>query len=606
MKRRKKIMFMKSSKTDLRLQVLLIFFVGVFSVLVFRLWTIQVYRQEEYKNRSERNYYRHITVPSKRGMILDSELKPLAMDTDFWNVWIPIETQKGKRIVTDEIKTTLSLLSQILDEPYKYEILERNYRMNPRDTYYKQNRVCVAKSINRRKYFAINARQIEFPKEAMIFTEAVPTRWYGEHPIASHVLGYTTEINERELKMKRYKGYSPGDRIGVSGIEWKYESYLRGEDGVNRIIVNKYEIQQGRPVEEKPAIPGNNVVLNIDADLQSASEDILKTSRGVIIVANPKDNSILAMASSPTFNPNYFSRDFRKYTEDTSRPLLNRAISGTYPPGSVLKVFEVFALMEELKISSKHTEYCPGFFSLGGSRPQRCWKREGHGTVSLIDAVSVSCDVFFYKTVHDLGIERLYPWMCDFGFNDKTGIDLRNELNVPFPSPNTIYPWYPGYTINTSIGQGDVCLTPIQISTALCAIANGGTIYPPRVAKKVVSPDGTVIKTFDPVPAGKIEASTKTWEAARKGMWEVVNRKWQGTGRRVKRDDIELAGKTGTAQSNREDPHAWFVCYGPFEDPSISITILIEYGGHGGEDASPLVHRLLDVYLGHDKSKDPV
>ncbi len=610
MSNRKKILIVKSSKVDLRLKVLLFLFTAVFAIIVFRLWTIQIYRQDEFVKLAERNYIREIPVPSKRGMIKDRNGNILAMDVDYYDIWVPIESsRKGKRIVTEPLKSTLTLLSQILDT--SYENLERAYKRNRRDEYYKQNRVCIAKSVDKKKYAAIKTREIEFPAEAMVFTEKVPTRWYGYGSMASHILGRTGEISAAELKQSRYENYSPGDRIGLGGIEWKYEEYLRGQDGINRVKVNNSEIQQGKAVQMKPAIPGNDVILNIDSNLQQAAELILGASIGVIIAADPRDNSILAMASSPRFDPNDFSQHAVEYFTDPSAPLTNRAIAGKYPPGSVQKVFEVFALMEELHYTKNHTEYCPGIYKPFGGDGWRCHKREGHGNVNMIDAVCLSCDVFFYKTVSQLGIERLFTWMSYFGLNEKTGIDLRGEQFEPYPNPakkmiDKHESWYPGDTINASIGQGLILLTPIQISTGICAIANRGTLYHPQVAQKIVSPDNQTVKTFEPVAYGEIEASTKTWETVHEAMYEVVNRPYQGTGRRVKDEEFVLAGKTGTAQVPGDKTHAWFVCYGPFENPQIVITILIEHGGHGGEHASPLAKQLLDVYLGRVSLKDLV
>ncbi|RJP32812.1 MAG: penicillin-binding protein 2 [Candidatus Omnitrophota bacterium] len=604
MSHRKKILIMKSSKVDMRLQVLLFLFTAVFAVLVFRLWTIQIYMQDDFIKLAERNYYRLIPIPSKRGTIKDRNGNILAMDVNYYDVWIPIHAKNGKRFVSEDIKTTLNLLSHILEVPY--EDLEGLYRRNKRDSYYKQNRVCVAKRIDKHKYAAIVTRQIEFPKEAMVFTEKVPTRWYGYGSMAAHVLGITGEISPEELNLARYAGYSQGDRIGLRGIEWAYEKYLRGQDGLNRVTVNNHEIQQGRPIEVKPAVPGNDVILNLDINLQQAAELVLGASKGVVIVADPRDNSILAMASSPRFDSNNYSRDFRKYYNDRSAPLTDRAIAGKYPPGSVIKVFEVFPLMEDLRFTPGHTEYCPGSFSLPGNT-WRCHERNGHGYVNMLDAVRLSCDVFFYKTIDQLGIERLFTWMATFGLNQKTGIDLRNELYTPYPNPGQKMatkrePWYRGDTINTSIGQGDVSLTPIQISTGICAIANRGTLYQPRVAQKVIDPDNNEVEVFSPQVTGKIEAATKTWDAAHKAMWEVVNGV-SGTGRRVKNEKFVLAGKTGTSETGvkgkGKEPHAWFVCYGPYEHPEIVITILLENGGHGGEHASPLAKKILDVYLGN-------
>ena len=604
MKPVKNPLVLKSPNVDRRLQVFLFLCLVSFAVLIFRLWTIQIYQKEKYEAQSERNFERKVLVQSKRGIISDRNGRTLAEDKNNWDVWIPIKQQKGKRIVTPEIKTSLEILSQILG--IHYDILERRYLNSSRDPYYKQDRICVEKRIPYDKYVAILSRNIEIPKDASLFPEKVLTRYYRYGDTACHLLGQTGEIDAQELEKEQYKGYNPGDYNGKTGIEYQCESYLRGVNGVNMIYVDKYEIQRGQIQEVTPAVPGNNVVLSIDMELQQAAERILGASYGVIIAADPRDNSILAMACSPRYEPNRLSPAI--FT-DPGRPLFNRAVSGLYSPGSVIKIFETFALMEEMKIPAQYSEFCPGEFSLpGSSKVWKCHQKGGHGKVNLIEAIRYSCDVFFYKTVGaKLGIDRLVPWMEHFGLDAKTGIDIPGESYYPFPSRNTIKDWSPGFTVNIAIGQGQILFTPIQISTGVCAIANGGTLYKPRLAQRIVAPDGQVLKTFEPAVNGKVHASTATWNTIHQAMWEVVNHPG-GTGRRVKNDRFILAGKTGTVEVGvpGREPHAWFVCYGPYENPQIAITVLVENSGHGGEVASPLAKQLLEVYLKRGQSQDLV
>ena len=591
----------KSHGVERRLQILIFLCIAAFSILSFRLWTIQVYQHDLYKEKAKYNYVRQVPIKAERGMILDRNGSILARDETFCDIWVPIKTAHGRKAVTPDIQRSLVMLSEILETPE--DRLERTYLNSPRDLYYKHARVRVAKRVSYEKYVTITERLIEFPEEAMVFPEKVTTRFYPKQDLAAHVLGRNGEIDKVELQSEKFKDYASGDWIGKSGVEKQYESYLRGVDGVMEVTVDKHEIQRGEPKIVKPPQPGKNVVLNLDYDLQLVAEQVLGVSRGVVIVSTAKDNRILALATNPRFNPNHYIRDFGKNYFDPEKPLYHRAISGRYPPGSVFKIFELFPLLEELKLEANHTEYCPGLFIYPGSeKPWKCDKEEGHGSVSLIDAVCLSCNVFFYKTVEKLGINRLYYWMDKFEFNDKTGIDLPGEEAVPFPSPKTISPWFAGYTINMAIGQGDIHLTPIQIHTAAVAIANGGYFYRPQVVNRILeegerSPEGKALVEFAPqMFADPIQASTKTWEIVRRGMWEVVNNP-RGTGRRVKRNDFVLSGKTGTAQNPGGLPHGWFVCFGPFDKPEVVITVLVENCGHGGEMASPLASRVLDVYL---------
>ncbi len=590
MKRKKSPLHSKPNLVDRRLQVFLLLVIGVLCILVFRLWTIQIYQNEKYVKLSERNFYREVPVLSERGRILDRNGWVLASDENYWDVWIPIAKRSGgKNVVVPEVKMSLELLSDILDEPYSS--LEAKYTNGRRDIHYKQNRVRVATRIPWQYYVAIRERTIEFPSKAMVFTQPAPTRRYWFEETAAHILGYTSEINKRELAARTKMGYKSGDRIGRTGIERQYELLLRGIDGVNQVIVDKYEIQQGQATPKELAKPGSDVVLHLDKDLQQAAEMILGVSDGVMIATDPRNGAVLAMASNPRFNPHHPSA----YMNDPKQPLFHKAVSGFYEPGSVFKVFETLALLETegFHVNPTDTVFCSGVFTLGGN-PWRCHKREGHGHLDMYGAVAKSCNVYFYTKISQLGFDRLYPWLSEFGFNRLTNIDLPNEKIEPFPTPK-----YKGDTINMSIGQGDVLLSPIQVATALNAIANRGTVYQPQLAHKILAPDEQVLQVFKPKVAHQIEAATKTWDIIHQSMWDVVNA--GGTGRRILMpdDDFEIAGKTGTAQTSIGDlTHAWFVCFAPYDEPEIAITIITELAGHGGEQAAPLARQLLDVYFG--------
>ncbi len=591
-----------------------------FVFLVFRLWTIQIYQNEKFKNIAQDNYQRRVVVPSQRGKIRDRYGYILAEDVNFWDVWIPFKrNSRGERIVTKEIDTTLQILSGILERPYN--TLVHRYKTVPTDINYKHLRVCIEERIPFNKYIAILERKNEFPDEAMVFTVEMPTRSYRYGDLAAHVLGYTRKIGPKELQQKRYEGYSHRDRIGKSGIEDEYEEFLRGQDGINLIYVDKHEIQRGGAVEVKKAISGNDVFLTIDYKLQQAAELVLGASRGAIIVSNPNDNSILALASSPRYDPNYRITHNSQYITDPDHPLYHRAIASWYPPGSVFKPFELFALLEDLNIDPDDTVYCPGRFSLPGGPTWRCHKLAGHGKMDMINALARSCDVYFYEMVGNrLGMEQLAAWAINFGFNDITGIDIPGEKNYPFPFRIINGK---GDKINLSIGQGRLVLTPLQINTALTAIVNRGMLFKPRVSQRIEFVDpNKPDKTFESQLAGTIEATSETFSLVHKAMYEVCNNLVNGTGRRiydqdpdqpwryVQDEDFIVAGKTGTAQTasleSGHPSHAWFVCFGPFEDPEIVITVLVENGGHGGDVAAPMAKKIIEVYRGDVELQDLV
>ncbi len=611
--RLKKSLIPKTSRASRRMQVMLFLTLLAFAVLSFRLWTIQVLSHGDYKKLASINYVRQIPIPSMRGRILDRNGITLAKDELFYDIWVPILIVKKERAVTPEMDQTLSILATYLKldsqtvEEYKAKLVDR-YLNRPRDTYYKHARVRLEKEVHHSKVFPIYARQnIEFPPEAPVFVERVQKRNYPKQDLAAHVLGFTGEVSAYQLQSSEYSDYRPGDLIGKEGIEKQYETYLRGKEGIKQVFVDKFEIQRGEATILEKAEPGSNIMLNIDYDLQFVAEEALGASRGVIIVSDPRDNSILAMASNPRYNPNNYSQNLSRYESDPRDPLYHRAVLGTYEPGSVMKIFEVVALMEELNMPPTHTESCGGLYLYGGTSGKiHCHKRAGHGSVNLTDAVRRSCNIFFYKTVQDLGFERLYYWMTEFGFSNKTGIDLPYENVGKYPTMQNLHSSQRlSELIMLGIGQGSLVVSPLQIHTAVCAIANGGKLYPPRLAKKILPPDVIDPDAKSLVPLNEsrepktIEASPETWENVQHAMWEVVNN--LGTGRRIlpliEREDFVAAGKTGTAQNSGPDTHAWFVCYGPFEDPTIAITVLVEHSGHGGDVASPLVAPIINEYL---------
>lgn len=612
MKRQKIVLTPKSTKVDRRVHMFLFLVMAVFTIMVFRLWTIQVYRQEDYKKYALDNQNRPVPVQSIRGDIRDCNGKILAKDVNYRDVWITLNLEGGRPVVTPAVRKSLELLSDILGRSYKR--LEYDYLHKERDPFYKQVQVCVAQRIPPHKYVALEERILEFPEEAMIFPRKVPTRYYHYGSLAAHLLGTTGPVDEKEKGLEQYAEYAPYSLIGKSGVEKQYESDLHGADGINLITVDKNEIQRGPTVELKPAVSGNHIVLNIDYKLQYAAEQILGASAGAIVVSTT-NNAILAMASNPRFDLNEFHNKHGQYVLDPMKPFMHRAVAGKYEPGSVFKIFESFALLEELKISPEATVFCPGHFDIWGNR-WNCMKKEGHGSVDFYRAICVSCNVYFYdmvgKKLNYPDGRRLYKWASEFGFTDRTGIDLPDEPPAAvFPSKDTSrnpkYPYTPGVGVNNAIGQGGVWLSPLQVNTAVCSIANNGILYKPRLAKKILSHDGEVVRTIEPDIAGRLDAGAQTFEIVHKGMWEVVNNP-RGTGRSLKDyPSFTLAGKTGTAQpGNRGDPHAWFVCYGPFENPEIVITVMIENGGHGGEVCCPLARKLLDVYLGYASLEDLV
>jgi penicillin-binding protein 2 len=612
MVRKKIILVLKSPNVDRRLQIVLFFCFSVFAVLLFRLWTIQIYQQDVYIEKAKLNYVRDLPIKCKRGRILDRYGRTLAEDINFYELWIPIKTDGRKRIIDTNIKKSLTLLSKIIDTPY--DVLTERYLEGTREKHRKFYQIRIAEGIPFDQYVTLVTRQLEFPKEAMIFPVKVPERFYPYGSAAAHVIGYVRAISPNELKQERYAGYKKDDKIGKAGIEQHYETYLRGKDGSQQVFVDNLEIQRGRPVSTVKPIPGHDVILNLDIELQMAAERILGVSKGSIIISDPRDNSILAMASSPRFDPNTFSRDFTKLVSDPNAPMHHRAIQSVYPPGSVFKIFEAISFLEDLHISPDKTEFCPGSFRPPGvARAWKCWKHAGHGTMNMKDAIKHSCDVYFYKMGLRLTTEGMYNCCQQFGLNERTGIDLGGEVLASFPRQVK----YQGDVINLSIGQGDLSLSPIQLNSALCAVANRGTVYTPRVASQILSPTGESAVRIEPKISHFVEAATSSWDIVHQAMFEVVH-EW-GTGsaiwnipeeqyrvNKLLRDaDVTVYGKTGSAQAGNHLPtHAWFSCFARSGHKELAMTIIVEHVGHGGSIAAPMAREILEYFYSQDPTED--
>ncbi|MFH1739307.1 MAG: penicillin-binding protein 2 [bacterium] len=562
----------------------------VVSILVFRLWSLQFLEGEQYRERSVANYEQRVEILSQRGSILDRNMNPLVEDIRNYNLFF----NTAHHPTSDELSRTLVTLSEITGKSEKYL---RN-RLTGRQPDHRGRRL-ILEGISFPTMVAIGERALVLPGIVM---EPVPGRNHRYGDLAAHVLGRDGEIDAARLEQSRERGYGLGDRIGMSGVEYTYEESLRGRDGWQIIQTDSLGRQRDVLRVERPPQAGKDIVLSLDLGLQKKAEEILGASKGVIIALDPRTGAVLTMASSPRYDPNTFQKEYVHLIQDRSHPLTNRAIAGLYAPGSVFKIFEAFGLVEE-GIVNEHTRVsCPGQFSLGGDAVWRCWKKYGHGPVGLVEALRISCDVFFYQTAgRGLKKAKIATWARNFHLGMLTGIDLPYEKAEPFPPRNMKRSWYPGDTINASIGQGFVLVTPIEIAAAAAAVANGGTLYAPHVAAGVIDSSSKYapIRPIPPQITGTVKASPKTWKLVTEGLWEVVNAP-NGTGRRCYIEGFPMMGKTGTAEVGGRDPHAWFVCFGPVRDdntPEIVVVVLLEHGGHGGESASPLAKEFLEFYL---------
>jgi penicillin-binding protein 2 len=442
--------------------------------------------------------------------------------------------------------------------------------------------------------------------------------------MTAQIIGFTGEVSREELDRSTAGKFSSGDIIGKFGIEKFLDSHLRGKSGAEQVEVNVAG-KAIRSLGRIPATTGDNVVLTIDSALQEAAWSALGNRAGAVVVLDPRNGAVLALVSSPSFDPNLFNggisfNDWERLSNDPGHPIENRSISGQYPPGSTYKIVLAAAALEEGLITPETTFYCNGTFELG-DRVFHCWQAKGHGNVNLHRAIVESCDVYFYNLGKLLGVDRIATYARAFGLGTPLGIDLPREKSGLIPTKQWKLSrlresWQMGETISLAIGQGFNLVTPIQLANAYATLANGGTLYRPRLIKQLESLDGHVVKIFQPEKQGVLPVRPQYIQAINQALWGVVNEKG-GTGYILKRQEQDVCGKTGTAQviglpqdekarkakrvSADFRDHALFVCFAPYENPEIVVAVIVENAGHGGSAAAPVARKVIDTYFAQKK-----
>ncbi len=448
--------------------------------------------------------------------------------------------------------------------------------------------------------------------------EPVSARDYQYGDLASHLIGYLGEISQIELAKQDPGEYVSGDPIGKQGLEKMLEKELRGTPGAAMLEVDAHGFEQ-KHVSTQESVPGNSVQLTIDLDLQKAAEDAMVGQAGAVIATEVNTGRLLVLASAPNLRLAEFiggisKTSWKEMLDDPLRPLTNKAIQGQYPPASTFKIITALAALNEGVITPETSFHCSGALHFG-NRDFNCWKKGGHGTVSLHRAIAESCDVYFYQAGLRMGIDTLAGYAQSLGYGTKTGVLLEHEKNGLIPTSAwklATYKdkWHEGETLSVAIGQGFDLTTPLQVNRMMAAVANGGTLYEPQFVEKLIKSNGEVVQSFTPVVQGKFKGSAGSLALVRDGLMAVVNSPG-GTASRAKIPGITVAGKTGTAQVvhrataeaiQGEIPykyrdHAWFTCYAPAERPQIAVTVLIEHGKHGGSAAAPVARKVLMKYF---------
>jgi len=593
-----------------KFKLLFIIVAAALSLLVMRLWYLQVIKGDELRQRSENNSVRLWKIKPMRGLIMDDGRRVLVDNQPSFDiVFIPNRTKDIRKVIErikelyTERSLTFSSLSSLPDrvKPFVPVLLERNISME--------------------KLAVVETHALELPG---VVTEVTPIRQYLNGEMTAQVIGFTGEVSREELDRSTAGKFSPGDIIGKSGIEKFLDSHLRGKNGAEQIEINVAG-KAIRSLGRIPATTGDNVVLTIDSALQEAAWSALGNRAGAVAVLDPRNGAVLALVSSPSFDPNLFterisSEDWDNLSNDPRHPMENRSISGQYPPGSTYKIVVAAAALEEGLITPETTFHCNGTFELG-DRVFRCWQAKGHGNVNLHRAIVESCDVYFYNLGKMLGVDRIAAYAQAFGLGAPLGIDLSREKSGLIPTKqwklsHLRQSWQMGETISLAIGQGFNLVTPIQLANAYAVLANGGTLYRPRLVKQLESYDGHVVKVFEPEKQGVLPVRPENIEIINQALWGVVNEKG-GTGYILKRPEQDVCGKTGTAQviglpqdekarkakrvsANFRD-HALFVCYAPYGNPEIVVAVILENAGHGGSAAAPVARKVIDTYFSRKK-----
>ncbi len=579
-----------------------------FLCLLMRVWYLQILKGDGLRELSENNRVRLVALPPIRGAIKDRNGEVLVSIRPSFNLYITPEDSR-------DVDGVLGFLLEKIQFDKKKVL--KNIEEAP-----SFGNVLIKADVSREDVAFVEENNRNIPGVHLIVE---PLRNYVYKDLAAHVLGYLGEISKEKLESQEEPDYQLGDLVGKDGIENIYEKELRGKKGYKEVEVDVAG-RELRTLRMLPPQSGNHLTLTLDLRVQQALEQLLASRdenlvTGSVVAMKVKTGEIVAIASKPSFDPNAFAagisrRNWRKLLFDPEHPLQNKAIDGQYPPGSTYKMVTAYAGLEEKAITPESTIFCPGYFNLGRGT-YRCWKKSGHGRMTVYDALVQSCDVFFYTVGNRVGIDALAKYAKKFGLGNFTGVRLNGEK--PGLIPSTLWKmkarnkgWLSGETISAAIGQGYNLVTPMQQAAMMSVISNGGLLVRPFLVKRVEDPNGSVVKDFFPDLQKKIDINPDTLSIIRKGLLGVVNAP-HGTGQKARLKDVLVSGKTGTAQvvkmksyeenvPEEEIPyrfrdHAWFVSYAPFEDPEIAVSVIIEHGGHGGSTAAPIARGVLETYF---------
>ncbi|MFO1464526.1 MAG: penicillin-binding protein 2 [bacterium] len=595
-----------------------------FGVAFYRLVDLQLVHGEKYLRFSQLNTLREIPMPAPRGKILDREGRVLAENRPSFTLRLnPAQVKDAERAIR-----TLAYLLEWDSEAVREKLGAKrpNSLLSP---------ALIAKDLDRDQVARIRLRMSRIntgmmPELDLSGIELVVhfERVYPYHEKVGHVLGYVREVNDKELKEweQREPGrVSPGDDVGVAGVEKAFDLELRGYDGYRQTMVDALgrevdfsELGMNGLLQEKPAQGGETLQLTLDARLMEVAAEAFGKSAGSLVALDPRDGSILAWVSQPAYNPEDLTGTISKATwkelqENPDNILLNRPSQAAYPPGSTYKIVTAIAALAEKETNFQETINCPGYYTFGG-RQWGCWNHRGHGRVNLHTALVSSCDVYFYKMGERLGPDRLAHYAKLLGLGQKTGVlnDSEREGLIPtrdWKEKARKEKWAPSDSLGIAIGQGFDLVTPLQNARMIAQFANGGKRITPHLLQATVDDSGerrpAPVDPPEPLPWN---LGAKDYAAVKQALVDVVAGAG-GTGAKARLAGIRVGGKTGTAQvvgnetrgkvakGVKTEDHAWFVAFAPAEDPQIAIAVMVEHGGHGGAVAAPIAQRVMEEYF---------
>lgn len=570
-----------------RLALVSYLFVAVVALLMVGFWKLQVVQSGHFVDLAERNRVRSIPIIAPRGPMLDREGRVLVDSYPSFSILLMRDDLKSLEKSLPQIEDGLGIDPADLQQ--ELEAAKAEPKFLP---------VIIKPAASDADIAFVDSHRADIPVLELMM---VQRRRYPHDSMLASAIGYVGEVSVQDMDDSEGQ-YRPGDLVGKAGLEKEYNDQLEGTDGMKRVVVNSVG-KVMRTLDNVEAIPGKPVQLTIDYDLQAIAEADMAGKQGAVVAMDARTGEVLAMVSRPTFNPNDFAvrvpkEEWQSLNTDKKTPLLNRAIQAQLAPGSVFKIVMATAMLESKQISANFTAYCPGFANFYG-RTFHCWRPQGHGVVGLHAAIVDSCDVFFYNVGKLLGIDTISHYASGLGFGKRTGIDLPSEEPGLVPSEEWVervyhHKWYAGETISVSVGQGAVTVTPVQLARMAAAVASGGTLVQPHL-----------LKNFANSKVDHFPISDNTVEQVTQGLYGVVN-EGGGTGYHLRLQNVDLCGKSGTAQLMSYDAakrlgtktmDGWFVGFAPRRNPEIVIAAIVQDTmEHGGEAAGPVVRDIVKAY----------